>query len=193
MERKEKTHMVIKVPLQKYISTLAIIAAHVILIGLLAHFFLPQFSLNSIILLGTAFYVFKVINYLVASIHVKENSIVSNGFFKRGKVIPYGAIQEAELEGPSQFNSNYMLALYGERQSNLAKRQVLSKIPIYWFSRGKMVELLNTIKENNYRVQYQKQVSLFMIGEYWKTLLVNYLIQYVILAVIIIVIVMKYN
>jgi hypothetical protein len=56
-----------------------------------------------------------------------------------------------------------------------------------------MIDLLNTVKENNYRVQFQKQVSLFMVGQYWKTLLVNYLIQYVILAVIIIVIVMKYN
>lgn len=185
--------MVIKVSLQKYITTLALVAAHVILISLLAHFFLPQFSLNSIILLGIAFYVFKVINYLVASIHVKENSIVNNGFFKRGKVIPFGAIQEVELEGPSQFNSNYMLAFYGERQSNLAKRQVLTKVPIYWYSRNNMVDLLNTIKENNYRVQFQKQVSLFMIGQYWKTLLVNYLIQYVILAVILIVIVNKYN
>jgi hypothetical protein len=193
MERKEKTNMVIKVPLQKYISTLAIVAAHVIVISLLADFFLPQFSLNSIILLGIAFYLFKVINYLVASIHAKENSIVNNGFFNRGKVIPYGAIQEVELEGPSQFNSNYMLAFYGERHSNLAKRQVLTKVPIYWYSRGKMVDLLNTIKENNYRVQFQKQVSLFMIGQYWKTMLVNYLIQYVILAVIMIIIVMKYN
>jgi hypothetical protein len=193
MERKEKINMVIKVPLQKYISTLAIVAAHVAIIALLAHFFLPQFSLNSIILLGIAFYVFKVINYLVASIHAKENSIVTNGFFKRGKSIPYGAIQEVELEGPSQFNSNYMLAFYGERHSTLAKRQVLTKVPIYWFSKGKMVDLLNTVKENNYRVQFQKQVSLFMIGQYWKTMLVNYLIQYVILAVVIVIIVMKYN
>lgn len=185
--------MVIKVPIQKYITTLAIVAAHVILISLLAYFFLPQFSLNSIILLGTAFYVFKVINYLVASIHLKENSIVQNAFFKRGKVIPYGAIQEVELEGPSQFNSNYMLALYGERKPNLAKRQVLARIPIYWFSRNMVVELLNTIKENNHSVQFQKQVSLYLIGQYWKTLLVNYLIQYVILVVIIIVIIMKYN
>jgi hypothetical protein len=185
--------MVIKVPLQKYITTLVLVAAHVIVISLLAHFFLPQFSLNSIILLGSAFYVFKVINYLVASIHVKENSIVTNGFFKRGKVIPFGAIQEVELEGPSQFNSNYMLALYGEKKPNLSKSQVLARVPLFWFSRNKIVDLLNTIKENNYRVQFQKQVSLFMIGQYWKTLLVNYVIQYVILAVIIIVIIMKYN
>jgi hypothetical protein len=185
--------MVIKVPIQKYITTLVIVAAHVFLIGLLAHFFLPQFSLKSIILLGSAFYVFKVINYLVASVHVKENTIVTNGFFKRGKVIPYGTIQEVELEGPSQFNSNYMLALYGERKPNLAKRHVLARIPIFWFSRSKIVDLLNTVKENNYRVQFQKQVSLFMIGQYWKTLLVNYLIQYVILAVIVVVIIMKYN
>lgn len=185
--------MVIKVPIQKYISTLVIVAAHVFLIGLLAHFFLPQFSLKSIILLGSAFYVFKVINYLVASIHIKGNSIITNGFFIRGKVIPFGVIQEVELDGPSQFNSNYMLALYGERKPNLAKRQVLAKIPLYWYSRNTIVDLLNTIKENNHRIQFQKQVSLFMIGQYWKTLLVNYLIQYVILAVIVIVIIMKYN
>jgi hypothetical protein len=193
MERNEKTNMVIKVPLQKYITTLAIVAAHVILIGLLAHYFLPSFRLNSIILLGIAFYVFKVVNYLVASIHLKQDSIVTNGFIRRGKVIPYSAIQEVELEGPSQFNSNYMLALYGERKSNLAKREVLARAPIYWFSRNKMIDFLNEIKENNHRVQFQKQVSLFMMGQYWKTLLVNYFIQYVILAVIIIVIVMKYN
>jgi hypothetical protein len=185
--------MVIKVPPQKYITTLAIVAAHVIIIGLMANYFLPQFSLNSIILLGSAFYVFKVINYLVASIHVKENSIVTNGFFKRGKAVPYRAVQEVELEGPSQFNSNYMLALYGERKPNLAKRQVLTRVPIYWFSRKKIVELLNTIKGSNHSAQFQKQVNLYIIGQYWKTLLVNYLIQYVILAVIIIVIIMKYN
>jgi hypothetical protein len=32
-----------------------------------------------------------------------------------------------------------------------------------------------------------------MIGQYWKTLLVNYVIQYVILAVIVVVIITKYN
>lgn len=183
---------VIKVPLQKYITTLIVVAAHVILLALLAKNFVPTFNLNFIILIGLGFYVFKVVNYMFVSIEMKENSFVYNGIIKRGTSIPFGAIQEIELEGPSQFNSNYMLALYGEK-SNYEKRLVLRRIPIYWFSRNEIVQLLNSIKENNPFAQFQKQVSLYLTGQYWKTLLINYLIQYALLVVIIIFILKKYS
>jgi hypothetical protein len=182
-----------KVPLQKYMTTLLIVVIHVLILALVTKYYLPSFHLSNIFYLGAAFIAFKWIQYLLVSIKIKDNSFIYNGVLKRGQEYSFSSISEIELEGPSQFNSNYMLALYGEQKLGSDKRVLLKKIPIYWFSRKEMVLLLNTIRESNPFVQLQKQVNSYLFGEYWKTLVVNYTIQYVLLLAIIIFIINKYN
>jgi hypothetical protein len=184
---------IIKVPPKRYISTLCKVVAHVIALALLAFYFLPEFKLNTIILIGLGYYVFKVINYLMVSLRIKDNSILYNGFFKKGILVAFDAIKEIEIEGPSQFNSNHRIVFWGERESAFAKRQVLVKFPIYWFSKKEVTQLLKTIQTKNPSIEYHKQVILYLRGEDWKHLFINYLIQYSILIGMIIFIIMKYN
>jgi hypothetical protein len=183
----------LRVPLQKYLTTLLVAAVHVLILSVVAKLFLPSFKVNTIFFLGAAFIAFKWIQYLFVTIKVRDKSLIYNGVLKRGQEISFSSMNEIELEGPSQFNSNYMLAIYGEHRQGSDKRVLLRKIPIYWFSKGDMVSLLNAIRETNPFVQLQKQVSLYLTGQYWKTLAINYTIQYVLLLIIIIFIINKYN
>ncbi|MFD2445296.1 hypothetical protein ACFSO7_15135 [Bacillus sp. CGMCC 1.16607] len=181
---------VIKVPLLTYVRIFCIVAAYGIAFGLLTHNFLPEVQLSVILILVVGFFAFKIINYLVVSLEVNENSLVFNGFFKRGIQIPFNQLKEVDLEGPSQFNSNYRLAFFGNGSQN---RQVFAKIPLYWFRRSEMTELLIEIQQMNPTVQYEKQVSLYMIGDDKKKLLVNYLLQNIILFGLLIFLIIKYR
>jgi hypothetical protein len=193
MERIQIMNKIIKVRLQKYLATFCITAAHVMIIALVVHLFLPEIQIIPIIVLGIGFYLFKMINYLVVSIEVKEQSIVYNGFIKRGIMIPLKAIKEIELEGPSQFNSNYMLAFFKERKSLYDRNTELGRLPIYWFSRMEVLQLLESIKKVNPTIKYQKKINQYLIGVFWKYLLVNYIIQYTILIGIMVFIITKYS
>lgn len=181
----------IKVSAFIYVRTLLIVVTHVIILGLLANYFLPQFQLKSIILIAGGYYLFKVINYLSISYQLKDKAFITKRFFNSEKLVPFHSIKEIELEGPSQFNSNYMVAFYGEKE--FEKRKPLVKIPIYWFSRKDIIELLRTIQQDNPFMQLNKNISLYMAKEHWKNLMINYLLQYFILTALIIAMIMKYS
>lgn len=184
----------LKVPLIKYFITLCNVVVHITIIAILSYYFLPQLQMNAILLIGLGYYVYKFIKYLKVTLEIKENTFVYNGVIKKGILVPFDEIKEIDLEGPSQFNSNYMLAFYGEIQSSqYKKRQVLVKIPIYWFSRDEMIPLLKTIENSNPSVKLQKQANQYLNGESWKNVLINYLIQYSIIAGMVIFIINKYN
>jgi hypothetical protein len=184
----------IKVPLKKYFITLCIVVVHITIIAILSYYFLPQLQINAILLIGLGYYVFKLINYLVVTIQMKENAFVYNGVFKKGILVPFDEIKEIDLEGPSQFNSNYRLAFYGEIQSSqYKKRKELVKFPIYWFSSVEIISLLKTIQNRNPSFKLHKQALLYLNGESWKNVLINYLIQYSIIAGMVIFIINQYN
>jgi hypothetical protein len=184
---------IIRVPLLKYLKTLGLVAAHVLVLILLTIVFIPEFRKESIIIVGLGFFVFKAVNYMGVSFEVKGSEFVYNKFFKKGIRIPLKNIAEAEIEGPTQFNSNYHLAFYGKMTSTTQSRPLLGKIPIYWYSRDDMGEFLNNLKKRNPAIQFQKNINQYLNKEDWKRLSVNYFIQYVILIVIITIIIMKYT
>ena len=82
-----------------------------------------------------------MVNYLFVSLQMNDISLIYNGIFKRKIMIPIEVIHEVELEGPSQFNSNYMLVFYDKN------KQKLGRLPIYWFSRTAIVHLLKFLQE----------------------------------------------
>lgn len=176
---------VVKVSGQKYLITFLLVVVHVIAISILSHFFIPQLRLTTVIFLAFVFYIYKVIGYLSVSIHRKDSLISYNGILKKAIEIPYSSIKEMELEGPSQFNSNYTMAIYGESESQLGKKKLV-RIPIYWFRRSDIMELLDHIRKRKPSVVYQQRLSQYINGEDRKNLLINYLIQYMILIVIIV-------
>ncbi len=175
------------VPPRKYLITLLIVIAHVLLLSFIAINFLPGFRLEVIYILGIGFYLFKVINYLRGSVKIDEKSLMINRLIKKRFSIPFKEIKEIEIIGPSQFNSNHMMAFYGEG------RQELGRFPFYWFSRLEVTLILETIKSKKPNVLYHKQLNQYLAGQYWKYLLVNYIIQYTLIAGIIAFIVMKYS
>jgi hypothetical protein len=184
----------IKVPIKKYFITLCIVVVHIMIIALLSYYFLPQLQMNAILLMGLGYYVFKLINYLVVTIQMKENAFVYNGVFKKGILVPFDEIKEIDLEGPSQFNSNYRLAFYGEIQSSqYKKRKELVKFPIYWFSRGEIIPLFKIIQSHNPSVIFHKKAIQYINGVSWKNVLINHLIQYCIIAGMVIFIINKNN
>jgi hypothetical protein len=175
----------IRVSGQKYFITFLLVVIHVMAISILSHIFLPKLHLTTVIFLAIIFYVYKVVGYLSVSIHRKESCISYNGIIKKGIEIPYSSMKEIELEGPSQFNSNYTMVIYGESESQLGKKKLV-RIPIYWFNRNDVNELLEDIRKRRPDVFYQQRISQYIKGEDRKHLFINYLIQYIILSVIIV-------
>lgn len=176
---------VLKVPLKKYIFTFAVIAVHIIVLALLAAYFLPEFRIKAIVVIGAGFFVFKIISYLVVSLGIKDDAIIINGLFKRGIFVPLRAIQEVEIMAPTQFNSNYTLAFFGDG------RKELGRLPIYWYSRHDMEQMLEMIQAKNHKVIYHPQLNQYLARAHWKRLMVNYVIQYILLTGIAIFIIMK--
>jgi hypothetical protein len=184
---------VMKVPLLKYLSMLGVVGIHVAIIALLAHFFVPRLQMKTIIIIGVAYIIFKLINYVVNSVVVKDTSFVINGLMKRGIAVPFRQIEEIEIIGPSQFNSNHMVAFYGESDKAFDKKQELGRFPIYWYSRREIADLLEKIRMQNPSIVYQKRLIEYLRKENWKYLLVNYLIQYAFLAVLVFIIINKFK
>jgi hypothetical protein len=183
---------VIRVSGGKYLITFLLVVIHVITISILSHIFLPQLHLTTVIILAGIFYIYKVIGYLSVSIHRKDSGISYNGILKKNIEIPYLSMKEMELEGPSQFNSNYTMAIYGESESQMGKKKLV-RIPIYWFRRSDVRELLVDIRKKRQDVFYQQRLSQYIKGEDRKHLFINYLIQYILLGIIIVFIIRSNN
>ncbi|MHC0039117.1 hypothetical protein [Pseudoneobacillus sp. C159] len=183
----------IKVPLFKYLSMLGVVGAHVAIIGLLAHLYVPRLQVKTIVFIGVAYIIFKIINYLVSTVEVKDTSIVINGLIKRGVAVPFRQIEVIEIIGPSQFNSNYMVAFFGETDKAFDKKQELGRFPIYWYSRREITALLEKMRMQNPQIAYEKRLIEYLRKENWKYLLVNYLIQYAFLGVLVFIIIHKFK